>query len=249
VHQNLPKRVVAKHHHDWHEIILPLAGTIKVTSAHSQAVNARRGEMVLIPAFKEHSYEIKGGDAEQIILLFRPGWVDLGDENITVLQQSVLIAELCIFLMVDIETTDNDVTKKDVDSITATLKAALERSLTVAKINTPLTELRVKIRDDRLRKAVTYLEDHFASEDVLELAAKKSAVSTRTLSRLFKTDLGLSAGDVLRLLRIAHAKKLLNAGQYSITEVALESGYSAMSQFISNFKAATGTLPSQYRKK
>jgi two-component system response regulator YesN len=69
------------------------------------------------------------------------------------------------------------------------------------------------------------------------------------LSRLFKTDLGLSAGDVLRLLRIAHAKKLLNAGQYSITEVALESGYSAMSQFISNFKAATGTLPSQYRKK
>ncbi len=249
VHQNLPKRVVAKHHHDWHEIILPLAGTIKVSCDQQPPVTARRGEMVLIPAFVEHAYEIKGGDAEQVILLFRPGWVDRAIERITVLQQTVLIAELCIFLMIDMDGGDKETEQRDLAPVTLTLKAALERSLAVAKINTPLTELRLKIRDDRLRKAVGYLEEHFASEEVLELAAKQGAVSSRTLSRLFKTDLGLSAGEVLRLIRIAHAKKLLIAGHYSITEVALDSGYSAMSQFISNFKAATGTLPSQFRKK
>ena len=249
VHQNLPKRVVANHQHDWHEIILPLAGTINVSCAEQPPVIARRGEMVLIPAFKEHAYEIKGGDAEQVILLFRPNWVEMPLEKITALQQSVLIAELCIFLMIDFDEKNSASTERNLAPITLTLKAALERSLAVAKINTPLTELRPKIRDDRLRKAVGYLEEHFATEDVLELAAKQGAVSSRTLSRLFKTDLGLSAGEVLRLIRIAHAKKLLIAGNYSITEVALDSGYSAMSQFISNFKAATGTLPSQFRKK
>jgi AraC-like DNA-binding protein len=249
VHQNLPKRVVAIHHHDWHEIILPLAGTIKVSSPNEPPVTARRGEMVFIPAFQEHAYEIKGGDAEQVILLFRPSWVEMTVEKITVLQQSVLIAELCIFLMIDLEVQAKESAERNLAPIILTLKAALERSLTVAKINTPVTELRPKIRDDRLRKAVSFLEEHFSSEDVLERAAKQGAVSSRTLSRLFKTDLGLSPGDVLRLIRIAHAKKLLIAGNYSITEVALDSGYSAMSQFISNFKAATGTLPSQFRKK
>jgi len=249
IHQNLPKRVVANHQHDWHEIIIPLAGTIKVSCHQHSPLTARRGEMVLIPSFLAHSYEIKGGDAEQVILLFRPEWINFTVDKISLLQQSVLIAELCIFMLIDINDHDREATPRDLTPITLTLRAALERSLAVAKINLPLTELRPKIRDERLRKAVSYLEDHFATENVLEHAAKQGAVSSRTLSRLFKADLGLSAGEMLRLIRIAHAKKLLLAGHYSITEVALDSGYSAMSQFISNFKAATGTLPSQYRKK
>lgn len=242
IHQNLIKRVVTRHTHDWHEIILPLAGLVKVNCKDGTLCQARRGEMVIIPADLAHAYEASGSDAEQVILLFNPVWAKEPLATARVLLHSVLIAELCILLL----SGDH---KSEHETITATLKIAVNRSLDTAKINVAMNKIRSNIRDMRLRKAIGYIERNFADDDVLEKSAKEGAASFRTLSRLCKSDLGLSPGEVLRVVRIAHAKKLLTAGQYSVTEVAFDCGYNSMSQFIFNFKTATGTLPSQFRKK
>ena len=250
VHQNLPKRVVTAHSHKLHEIILPLAGTTKVTTDGSKTLQARRGEMILIPASMSHSYEVGGSDAEQIVLLFNPKWLDSEIDSAKVLQHSVLIAELCIFLIttqVPLKfATSSDETQ---GSIVETLRLAVRRSLEAANAFVPLNEVRARIKDERLRKAISYLETHFADENAITDSASAAAASARTLSRLYKDEIGTSAGDILRTIRVSHAKKLLTAGNYSVTEVALESGYSSMSQFISVFKTATGSLPSQFKKK
>lgn len=242
VHQNLPKRVVASHSHDMHEIILPLAGKIKVAPTEGNAVNAQRGEMVLIPASITHSYEVKGADAEQVIVLFSTKWLEESPLHPTLLQHSVLIAELAILLLLE-------GTEVNRSPVIATLQLAIRRSLGFAAHNTPTADLRIKASDERLRKALAYMEANLAAEEVLAGAAKAAAASERTLARLCKTDLGLTPGDLLRTLRMSHAQKLLAAGTYSVTEVALDCGYSSMSQFINNFRDATGTLPSQFRKK
>jgi len=48
--------------------------------------------------------------------------------------------------------------------------------------------------------------------------------------------------------RIAHAQRFIMAGDKSMLEIALETGFCSQSHFNKAFRAATGTTPVQYRK-
>jgi AraC-like DNA-binding protein len=50
----------------------------------------------------------------------------------------------------------------------------------------------------------------------------------------------------LRELRIDHAAKLLEAGDYNVTETALEVGYNSLSHFSKAFQEEKGCLPSEF---
>jgi AraC-like DNA-binding protein len=213
LHQNLPKRVMAEHSHDRHEVIIPLGGRIRVGPAGGRAksVEAGRGEMILIPAQTPRSYAVTGGDAEQVIALFDPVWLTtLPPDHIMLLQHSILVAEIVLLLMTD------EAAKKNA-AVIETLRLAVQRSVQVARSHVPAETLRSKIHDDRLRKALVYMEAHFDDDEVLSPAAAAAAMSPRTFSRLCRQNLGLSPGDLLRSIRISQAKSMLAAGRYSVT--------------------------------
>ena len=51
----------------------------------------------------------------------------------------------------------------------------------------------------------------------------------------------------LRMIRICHAKEFLADARWSVTDVALMSGYNDTSQFIRIFRQETGMTPKKYR--
>ena len=66
------------------------------------------------------------------------------------------------------------------------------------------------------------------------------------LRRLFRQEYGLSPKQYLTRVRMDNARALLQAGLFSVKQVAQRCGYSNEKTFATAFKACTGLTPSQY---
>mgnify|MGYP001039817060 CR=1 FL=1 len=80
-----------------------------------------------------------------------------------------------------------------------------------------------------------------------ELAEKVLFMNQDYLSHLFAEKKGISFSAFLRQIRMEHARELLEKENFSVTEVALMTGYNDTSQFIRFFKQETGMTPKKYR--
>lgn len=100
-------------------------------------------------------------------------------------------------------------------------------------------------RHPRLADLCAKLIAEPALEMGLEDAARELCVSSRTLSRLFHREVGMSFPDWRRHTRLLLSLPRLAAG-VSIFEVALEHGYDSPSAFAAVFKRTLGVAPSVY---
>ena len=73
-----------------------------------------------------------------------------------------------------------------------------------------------------------------------------AGASARTLSRLFRDELGMTFYEWRTQLRIYHALVLL-AGGHDTTSVAHACGWANPSSFIAAFAGLIGTTPGRYR--
>jgi AraC-like DNA-binding protein len=101
-------------------------------------------------------------------------------------------------------------------------------------------------RDRRLARAMAPLLDDPASSDTLSDVARRAGASTRTLARLFRTETGMTFPQWKTRLRLVASIERLNRGA-SITEVALDLGYSTTSAFVYAFRKSVGVSPGRYR--
>ena len=77
--------------------------------------------------------------------------------------------------------------------------------------------------------------------------ARRHAVSTRTLQRLFRRHVGAGPKWVLRRYRLQEAAEQLAAGERSDwTRLALDLGYFDHAHFIRDFRAVVGRSPAEY---
>ncbi|MEV7806453.1 AraC family transcriptional regulator [Microbispora sp. NPDC088329] len=101
-------------------------------------------------------------------------------------------------------------------------------------------------RDDRLRAIARTLHENPADNSSLAELGKTVGASTRTLSRLFRDELGLTFYEWRTQLRIYHALVLLADG-HDITRTAHACGWANPSGFIAAFTGIIGTTPGRYR--
>ena len=101
-------------------------------------------------------------------------------------------------------------------------------------------------RDDRLLAVTALLRaDASQTSSLVELGHAVGA-SERTLSRLFTTELGMSFQRWRTILRVHNALVLLTGGS-SVTQTAMESGWSNPSSFIEAFTSIVGQTPGRYQ--
>jgi AraC-like DNA-binding protein len=101
-------------------------------------------------------------------------------------------------------------------------------------------------RDDRLQAIARMLNEEPADNSSLAELGKSIAASTRTLSRLFRNELGMTFYEWRTQLRIYHALVLLADG-YDTTQTAYACGWANPSSFIAAFTNIIGTTPGRYR--
>jgi AraC-like DNA-binding protein len=101
-------------------------------------------------------------------------------------------------------------------------------------------------RDDRLRAVARVLYEQPADNTPLAELGRASGASARTLSRLFRDELGMTFYEWRTQLRISHALVLLADG-HDTTHVAHACGWANPSHFIAAFSAVMGTTPGRHR--
>jgi AraC-like DNA-binding protein len=93
-----------------------------------------------------------------------------------------------------------------------------------------------------------YINNHFNENISLEQVADLAGFSKYHFSRIFKQYADISFYQYVNKKRIMNAASLLLEPDLSITEVALQCGFTSISAFIRMFKIHNGCTPSEYKE-
>lgn len=99
-----------------------------------------------------------------------------------------------------------------------------------------------------VRKAIAYLYEHYMESISLDDAARYVGMSKEYLARCFHQEMGVTLVTYLNRYRVKQAKAFLDEGERSLTEVALEIGFSSNTYFSRVFKQEVGMSPSEYKQ-
>lgn len=100
----------------------------------------------------------------------------------------------------------------------------------------------------RLTRARDYLGSCYRSRVTLEDAAREACLSPFHFNRVFARTFGETPHEFVTRRRIDDAKKLLLAGNQSVTDICFDLGYESLGSFSSKFRLLTGLSPAAFRR-
>ena len=103
--------------------------------------------------------------------------------------------------------------------------------------------------DDIIKNAQEYIEQHYHDKLTVDQIADQFNVTRRTFERRFKKATYITVAEYIQRVKIEAAKKQLEIGRKSITEVMVAVGYSDTQTFRDVFKRITDMTPVEYRNK
>lgn len=103
------------------------------------------------------------------------------------------------------------------------------------------------VRSDLVGRALRLIADGVADEEGVDGVARRSAVSTRHLHRIFVAELGVSPGAVAQTRRAGLAKQLLDQTDLRSTDVAFAAGFRSLRTYNATVLRSFGRSPQTIR--
>ena len=100
----------------------------------------------------------------------------------------------------------------------------------------------------RLCRARDHLGDCYRDHVTLENAAKQACLSPFHFNRVFTQVFGETPHEFVTRMRVEEARRLLLAGDRTVTEICFEIGYESLGSFSARFRSLTGLAPSEFRR-
>ncbi|MFB6453866.1 GlxA family transcriptional regulator [Chitinophaga sp. Hz27] len=132
------------------------------------------------------------------------------------------------------------------------IQVAKQFVVDINKVNqTPFVVFKgYKKHDDELIKEIqTFIEQNFTDKLTVSDLAEKYHIVRRTFERRFLKATHLTVAEYIQRIKIEAAKKLLETGRRSVTEVMVAVGYMDTQSFRDAFKKVTDLTPVAYRDK
>ncbi len=102
--------------------------------------------------------------------------------------------------------------------------------------------------DKEILGAAQYIREHYSQPITLDTLADKAGLSASYFSRRFRQVTGMRMKEYLTFVRLTNAEKELLSTSHTITEIALNCGFSNSNYFKDAFKKTYGMSPKTYRK-
>lgn len=124
--------------------------------------------------------------------------------------------------------------------------ALLTKRRGAADLQTTSMAARLGTRNDKLLKAVAFLEERLEEEFDLDACADHLGISRRQIERLFSRYLGVTPVRYMNDLRLQHGRVLLAETDMSVTDVAVACGYASTSHFSKSFRKKYDVSPYRF---
>ncbi|MGH3953834.1 MAG: AraC family transcriptional regulator [Mycobacterium sp.] len=222
---------INRHWHEVHQIVYPASGVIAVTTDDGTWI-APPNRALWIPAGAGHEHRFYG-PTEFHSVAFDPEKYVVELRTPTVIAVSPLLRELIMTCSVPGDLPSHEVIRLEVVLIDQ-LRRSPEQAL---KLPTP--------RDQRLAEACALVEDDLTQVWTVTELGRRVGASERTLTRLFRTDMGMTYPQWRTQIRLHHALRLL-AEDRPVTYVAHQCGWATPSAFIDVYRRTLGQTPGTY---
>lgn len=228
--------VLHPHTHASDQLLFAASGAMTVTGDRTSWM-IPPGRAVLIPAGVSHSIRMWGEVAMRSLYFPAGALAPVCDGNTCrVISVSPLLREL-ILRVAELAALDSRVT------VEARLMDVLMDELASARIEPMVLPLP---SDERALKAADYVLKNPADAATADSVARRCGLSTRTLERVFRAETGMRFGLWRQKARLLESLRVL-VERDSVTDAALESGYSSVSAYIAAFKQTFGCTPSKFQ--
>jgi YesN/AraC family two-component response regulator len=98
-----------------------------------------------------------------------------------------------------------------------------------------------------VERVIEYIENNYSIKINTEEIASKMFFNKNYISKLFKSEKGLSIAEFVREIRLKEACRLIGTTSRNISEIACECGFNDMKTFYLAFKKYVGVTPKAYR--
>ena len=235
------------HWHDFYEIELILDGEGTII-CNNQEYPIKRGMVSFLTPFDMHKYVINS-DIQTICIKFTEDSISKEifeslltvKSNVIYLDNEYLqsVHSICNLLNTDLlkSISENLYKSKLLESLIILLKNEFSKASATDKNPTPI------------QKALSYIHSHFKEDPKMSDVANTLFLNEHYFCSLFKEHIGESYKSYLRKLKLNYAQKLITHTTIPITQIAMESGYSSISNFNKDFKRFFNISPKDMRQK
>ncbi len=139
----------------------------------------------------------------------------------------------------------------DLRIIEESLKSTSSVNRTIEKRNTSTFKKQKEVLQKTLLEKALRSKIYLRSDLTIEILAQKTQIPCYRIPQLFAIEFNSNFNNVINGYRIKYAIKILNNkdNKQTISEIATASGFNSRSSFYRAFKASTGTIPSEYKKR
>lgn len=136
---------------------------------------------------------------------------------------------------------------KSMASVTSLEELCYKLQEMVETFTESMFNMKLTKNQDVIREAMQYISQHYMDKIMLEDVAEHVHLSASYFSSLFKETCGSSFKDYLNMVRVEESKRLLSNTDYSVTDIAVATGFSDQNYFTKVFKKFTGLTPTEFR--
>jgi len=101
---------------------------------------------------------------------------------------------------------------------------------------------------EKIKDVIDYIQENFDKPLSTASLADMFSYEESYFCRKFKSEIGISPVEYIRILRIQQAKKLLKTSNENISEIATACGYESSSYFIRCFRKQYDVSPTKFRR-
>lgn len=234
--QTLPARsYFPEHEHDWAQLVYAISGVLSVATMGQSHVISPQQAVWLPPGVVHRVGSLLGAEFRSLWIA-RPSVADLPDAP-TVFGVGPLLKAL-IAEVAALQGEDGDAAYAG--RVTGLLLDQLRRAA-------PMSAALPWPRGDALTRLCEALYADPADPRSAEDWGRELGMSSRTLTRRFEAEIGMSLRSWRRRMRLFKAIELLGGGM-DVTRTAFDLGYGSSSAFIYAFRTEMGVSPHAYMR-
>lgn len=252
------------HFHDYTELLFGLHGSARVLIGNGTTV-LEAGGLTVIQAGDAHDVCENGEPCEYIVVKFLPEMLISAEQTgaefgyaLTLMEHSA--ERQSVFSPAELNETEIPAILRQMMAEWEEKAFGYELSLRADVTRVILFLLRrwrkanpqlcagIAPGDSRLMQtALAYIGTHYAYLSERDVA-QACGISTVAVSRLFARTVKRSFPDYVRSVRLREAERLLLTTDLSVTDIALQVGFSTSAYFIAKFREEHGVTPYRFRR-